>query len=268
MKRFVYLLLALTLIASLTACTGVKVEEKVIKIGLNGTESPVWRHIQQEAKKEGIIIELVWFSDYVRPNMALADGEIQANAFQTVIYFEDFKQKHNLDLTSIGNTILAPMAIYSNKITSLDHLKDRAKIGIPNDATNGGRALVLLQSAGLIKLREGAGNVPTLKDVAENPKNLEIIELVATQIPRSLSDLDIAAINNGVAVQAGLHPVTGSIYIEDFSDKGTEPYINIIAVRTKDKENATLRRIVGLYHTDKVKDIIEQEFKGAQIPAW
>ncbi|MGE5653951.1 MAG: MetQ/NlpA family ABC transporter substrate-binding protein [Bacillota bacterium] len=275
MKRLALLLtLLLSLALLLSGCaakaapSASNTGSKTVKLGLTGTDSRVWKDVQARAAKEGIKLELIYFSDYVRPNQALAEGEINANAFQTKIYFDDFKAKHGLDLTSIGDTVIAPMGIYSQKVKSVTELKDGAKIGIPNDATNGGRALVLLQSAGLIKLRPGAGNVPTKKDIAENPKKFEIIELVATQIPRSLPDLDAAAINNGVAVQAGMNPVTDSIYIEDFKSKDAEPYVNIIAARTKDKDDATLKRIVALYQTEETKKALQDEFKGATIPAW
>lgn len=241
---------------------------KTVKLGLTGTDSKVWKEIQTRAAQEGIKLELIYFSDYVRPNQALAEGEISANAFQTKIYFEDFKAKHGLDLTAIGDTVIAPMGIYSKKVKSVTELKDGAKVGIPNDATNSGRALVLLQSAGLIKLRSDAGNVPTKKDIADNPKGLDIIELVATQIPRSLPDLDAACINNGVAVQAGLNPLADSIFIEDFKSKEAEPYVNIITVRGKDKDDPTLKRIVQLYQTEETKKVLQDEFKGANIPAW
>ncbi|MBZ9622282.1 MetQ/NlpA family ABC transporter substrate-binding protein [Clostridium tagluense] len=243
-------------------------KKQVIKLGVTGDEHVLWDKIKVKLAKENIDLQLVNFSDYIRPNQALNDGEIDANAFQTIGYFNKFKADHKLDLTSIGNTVLAPMGIYSKTVVDIKTLKDGAKIAIPNDASNGGRALILIQEAGLIKLRDGVGITPTVKDIIENKKNLKIIELVATQIPRSIQDVDIAAINNGVAVDAGYSPLKDSIYTEDVKKESVKNYFNIIAVKTKDKDNETLKKLVKAYQTDETKKVIQELYKGATLPAF
>lgn len=243
-------------------------KKQVIKLGVTGDDHKVWDNVKERLAKENIELKIVSFSDYVRPNMALNDGEIDANAFQTVAYFEQFKKDRNLDLVSIANTVLAPMAIYSSNIKDLKELKSGDKIAIPNDATNGGRALLLLQETGLIKLKDGSGITPTVKDIVENPKNLEVIPLVATQIPRSIKDVAAAAINNGVAVEAGYSPLEDSIYIEDTKKDSVKNYFNIIAVRTKDKDNAALKKLVEVYQTDETKKLIKETTKGSSIPVF
>ena len=243
-------------------------KKQVIKLGVTGDDHKVWDNVKERLAKENIELKIVTFSDYVRPNMALNDGEIDANAFQTVAYFEQFKKDRNLDLTAIANTVLAPMAIYSSNLKDLKELKNGDKIAIPNDATNGGRALLLLQEAGLIKLKEGSGITPTVKDIVENPKNFEVIPLVATQIPRSIKDVAVAAINNGVAVEAGYFPLEDSIYIEDTKKESVKNYFNIIAARTKDKDNAALKKLVEVYQTDETKKLIKETTKGSSIPVF
>ncbi|ERI93617.1 putative D-methionine-binding lipoprotein MetQ [Clostridiales bacterium oral taxon 876 str. F0540] len=275
-KRLLVLLGLVVGITSLAGCGKAKTtaasensnKKQVIKLGVTGDDHRVWDNIKTRLAKENIELQIVSFSDYVRPNQALADGEIDANSFQTVAYFEQFKKDRKLDLTSIGNTVLAPMGIYSSNIKDLKELKNKDKIAIPNDATNGGRALLLLQDAGLIKLKEGSGITPTVKDVVDNPKSLEIIPLVATQIPRSIKDVAAAAINNGVATEAGYSPLKDSIYIEDTKKEGAKNYFNIIAVRTKDKDSKLLKRLVEVYQTDETKKLIDETTKGSSIPVF
>lgn len=273
-KRLIALILGVILSAvALVGCGQSKSssnnsEKQVIKLGVTGDDHRVWDNIKERLAKENIDLKIVSFSDYIRPNQALNDGEIDANAFQTVAYFETFKKDHNLDLTSIGYTVLAPMGIYSKNIKNLSELQTGSKIAIPNDASNGGRALLLLQEAGLIKLKDGSGILPTVKDIVENPKKLEIISLVATQIPRSIQDVTVACINNGVAVDAGYSPLKDSIYIEDIKKESVKSYFNIIAVRTKDKDSKLLKRLVEVYQTEETKKVIQETTKGSSIPVF
>jgi D-methionine transport system substrate-binding protein len=276
-KKLTTLILGVVLtFTSLTGCGSSKTtagndaaaKKQVIKLGITGDDHKVWDNIKERLAKENIELDIVSFSDYIRPNMALNDGEIDANAFQTVAYFDKFKQDHKLDLTSIGYTVLAPMGIYSSSLKNLKDIKDGGKIAIPNDASNGGRALTLLQDAGLIKLKDGSGIAPTVKDIVENSRNLKIVELVATQIPRSIKDVDAAAINNGVAVDAGYSPLKDSIYIEDTKKDSVRNYFNIVAVRTKDKDNKTLKKLIEVYQTEETKKLIQDIYKGATLPAF
>ena len=243
-------------------------KKEVVKIGVCGSDDDIWKDVKIRLAKENVELQIVSFSDYVRPNIALNDGEIDANAFQTVAYFNQFKKDHKLDLTTLGYTCLAPMGIYSSSLKNIKDLKDGSKIAIPNDATNGGRALLLLQDAKLIKLKEGTGITATVKDIAENPKNLKIIPMVANQIPRSIKDVDAAAINNGVAVDAGYKPLKDSILIEDTKKESVKNYYNIIAVKTKDKKKEALKKLLKVYQTEETKKVIKKRYNGAQIPVF
>ncbi len=240
-------------------------EKTVLKIGVNGTDFRLWDNINERLAEYNIELEPVSFSDYIKPNLALADGEIDLNAFQHELYFENFIKEHSLDLSSIGYTFIAPLGLYSNKIKSLDEVKDGATVAIPNDATNGGRALLLLESAGIITL-DGTDKVtPTTKNIAENPKKLEFVSMESVQIPRSLADVDFAAINGGAATDAGIYDY---IYREDPEQENAQQYFNVIAVRTEDKDKEVFKKIMEVYHTDETKKAIEEIYSGAYIPVW
>lgn len=243
-------------------------KKQVVKIGITGDDHKIWDKVKQNLAKENIDLQIVSFADYVRPNLALSDGEIDLNSFQHYAYLNKFKTEHKLKISAIGETVLAPLGVYSNKIKSIKDVAEGAKIAIPNDPTNEGRGLNLLQSAGLIKLKEGVGLLPKLQDVTENPKNIQFVELVATQIPRSLPDVDAAIINSGVAIDAKLNPVKDSIYLEDVSNKNAKPYINVIVARDKDKNNATYKKVVKAYQTDEIKKLIKETYKGSEIPVF
>ncbi len=240
-------------------------EKETVKVGVNGSGVPIWEYMKEKAAKEGIEIEIVEFADYVRPNQALADGDIDLNAFQTISYFDSFVEEHNLDLVPIGSTIIAPMGIYSEKYKSVDDLPNGSKVALPQEATNMGRALLLLQEAGLIQLKEGFDQSQGLDAIKENPKKLEFTPVVAAQTLRVLPDVAASIINNGVAVEAGLVPVDDSIYIEGAESK---PYINIIAAQEKDKDNKTYKKIVELYQEDDVAEHIKKTYKDSLIPTF
>ncbi|RIW29107.1 MetQ/NlpA family ABC transporter substrate-binding protein [Bacillus salacetis] len=240
-------------------------ETAKVKVGVSGSDNRIWDYVSDKAEKEGIEVEIVRFSDYVQPNIALAEGELDANAFQTISYFNAFKKEHDLDLTPIATTVIAPMGIYSEKYKSADEIPEGGKIAVPNEATNMGRALLLLQEAGLITLPEDFDGNGSVDKIVDNPKNLEIVPVVAGQTPRVLPDVAASIINNGIAVDAGFNPTEDSIFHE--SETAT-PYINIIAVRTEDKDNETLQKLAELYQQDDVKEFIEKEYKGSTIPTF
>ncbi|HEY4544775.1 MAG TPA: MetQ/NlpA family ABC transporter substrate-binding protein, partial [Tissierellaceae bacterium] len=235
------------------------------KLGVNSDEMEVWNYIKNELKKDNVNLEIITFNDYTRPNLALAERDIDINSFQHYAFFNKFIANHNLDLTSIGETIIAPLGIYSEKINSLSEVKINDVVAIPNDETNGGRALNLLQSAGLLKLE--SKELPTVDDILENKLNLDILEVDAAMVPRTLKDVDIAIINSGFAVDAGYLPTDDSIFLEDINED-TNPYINIFAVRTEDKDDLDLLKIVEIYQTKEVEEIINRVYKGSQKIAW
>lgn len=197
-RNLLHLITLLVLVFFITGCGAGS--GKKYKVGINGSTSRQWEHIKKEAAKKGINLEIVYFSDYVQPNRALVDKEVDINAFQTLSFLNTFNETNKQDITPIGTTILAPMGIYSKKLKSLDELPEKAKVTIPNDPSNQGRALKLLEKAGLIKLKDSNGKIISNNDIAENPKQLEIIPLAANQLPQTLNDTEISVINNGVAV--------------------------------------------------------------------
>lgn len=226
-------MLRLTTFVSALALTAAAAMAEDIKVGVSpGEHAEIMEEVAKVAEPLGLNIEVVEFSDYVIPNTALADGDIQANSFQHRPYLENQIKDRGFDLVEVGTTITTPMGIYSEKLKDLADLPDGANVGIPNDPTNGGRALLILQDLGLIKLAEGTGLVPTPLDVTENPKNLTFLELDAAQLPRSLADTDISIINTNYALDAGLNPKTDAIAME----KADSPYVNIIVVKNGDQE--------------------------------
>jgi D-methionine transport system substrate-binding protein len=236
-----------------------------IKIGVSPEpHSKLVSLVADELEKEGIKIKLIEFTDYVKPNHALADGEIDANFFQHKPYFDDFIAKEGLDLVSIGNVHVEPMALYANGIDSLDDLPEGAEIAIPNDTVNGGRALLLLEANGLIKLKEGAGLEATEKDIAENPKNIKFTALEAATLPRVLGEIDGAVINGNYALEAGLNPVEDGLVVEGKDS----PYANIVAVREGEENEEKFVKLMEALQSDEIKTYIEENYNGGVVPAF
>ena len=254
-------------ISALAPVTSAQAAEKV-KLGLVGDDTRVWDNVKERLAKDGIELEYVKFTEYSQPNAALADGSIDLNAFQHQIFLDSYLQEHkDQELVSIGNTVNAPLGVYSKKIKDIKDLKEGDTVAIPSDPTNGGRALRLLQTAGLIKVDEAKGYKPTVSDIKENKLNLKIQELDASQTARALDDVTASIINSGVAVDAGYTPSKDAIYLEPV-DKSSKPYVNIIVARKKDAENANYKKIVEAYQTEDTKKVIEEVSKGSLLPAW
>ena len=243
---------------------------KEIKIGVCGEKNEVLEDIAKRFEKDtGKKIEIVPFSDYNQPNEALKAGDIDLNAFQHKKFLEDYNESHKTDIVAVGDTLLAPMGIYSDKIKDVKEIKYGDKIAIPNDPTNEARALFLLQSAGLLELEGKEGDAITLDNIKKNPKNLEIIELDASQTARNLTEVAASVINSGVAVDAGFVPTEDAIYLEDKDDPAKAIYVNIIAARKEDKDSKTVENFIkNYYQTDETKKLVEKESKGSEIPAW
>ncbi|WP_330646985.1 MetQ/NlpA family ABC transporter substrate-binding protein (plasmid) [Thioclava litoralis] len=255
-------ILTLTSVLALSAAAAMAEE---IKVGVSpGEHAEIMEEVKKVAEPLGLDIDIVEFSDYVVPNQALADGDIQANSFQHKPYLDNQIKDRGFDLVPVADTITTPMGIYSDKIKDMKDLADGAKVAIPNDPTNGGRALLLLQDLGLIKLADGTGLVPSTLDVVENPKKLSFLELDAAQLPRSLADTDIAIINTNYAIASGLNPKTDSIAME----KADSPYVNIIVVRKGDEDQPWVKTLVEAYHSDEVKKFIQDSYHGTVLTAW
>ncbi|GAA7754408.1 MAG: MetQ/NlpA family lipoprotein [Burkholderiaceae bacterium] len=244
---------------------GAFAQEKPIKVGVTGgPHAQIMEQVKKVAAKDGLTIQVVEFSDYIQPNAALAAGDLDANSYQHLPYLEAQIKDRGYKFTNVAFTVTFPMGVYSKKIKSLDQLKQGARVGVPNDPTNGGRGLLLLQSKGLIKLRPDAGLKATPLDVVENPKKIKLVELDAAQLPRSLDDLDAAAINGNYAESAGLSPTRDAIAME--GPKG--PYANLIAIREADKTKPWVAKLVKAYHSPEIKQYIQTTFKDSVITAW
>lgn len=257
-------ILFLSLIVVLAAC-GSKEDEKTVKIGVTGVDSKVWDVVKKEAEKDGIKIEFVEFQDYTAPNNALAEGEIDLNAFQHFAFLDQFKKDHKLKLSVVGTTVFAPLGAYTKKIQDIKDVKKGDTIAIPDDVTNQARALKLLEQAGLIKLSSDFGLFGGPDKIEENKLDLKIKPIDAQQTPRVLEDVAVSIINNGVAARAGLNPKDDPIYMEDADNKDVAPYINVIAAKTEDKDNKTYKKIVELYHSDLAKDALKEDTKDGEI---
>ena len=225
-----------------------------------GADTDVWDDVKDRLKDEGINLEYVQFSDYNQPNAALADGSIDINSFQHQFFLDNYNKEFGTDLVSIGNTVNAPLGIYSDKVKDIKELKEGATVAIPNDVTNGGRALLLLQSAGLIKVDEAAGQTPTVSDITENKQKLKISELDAAQTARALSDVDISVINSGMAVDAGFVPTEDAIFLEPV-DETARPYVNIIAARKEDQDNEVYQKLLLLIKRTKQRKLSKKHRK-------
>ncbi|KIL50010.1 MetQ/NlpA family ABC transporter substrate-binding protein [Jeotgalibacillus soli] len=235
-----------------------------VKVGVSSGDTRTWDYIVDIAKEEGLDIELVKFNDYILPNVSLNEGEIDANAFQTISWFDEAVANQNLELEAIGSTVIAPMGIYSKEHTNLEDLEDGATIAIPNEGSNFGRALLLLQEAGLITLTEDFEGIGSLDKIAANPKNLQFEAVAAGNTPRFLDDVDASIINNNFAVEAGL-TLEDALFHESATAK---PYINIIAVKKGDADRPELQKLVEIYHSEEVENFIIEEYKGSSIPTF
>lgn len=252
MKKLLVLLMALVVV--LAACGGNKKDDKTVTVGVASDDTKVWDKVKELAKKDGINVEIKKFSDYNVPNKALNDGDIDMNAFQHFAFLHEYeKANKGTHITPIRTTVFAPLGIYSKKIKDIKDLKKGAKVVIPNDVSNQARALKLLESAGYIKLSKDFGLKGSKKDIVENKKDLDIKAVDAQQTARSLDDVDIAVINNGVASKSGLDPKKDPIFLEKDNTNTSKPYINIIAVNDKDKDNKTYKKVAELYHSKEAR---------------
>ena len=243
-------------------------QNKVVRLGLVGTDSqPVWNNVRQRLKKQGITIKYVTFNDYVQPDVALKEGKIDMHSCLTRYYFDSYNQREHAHLTSIGNTVISPLGVYSKKYQNIKNLPDGATIALPNEPTTLGRGLNVLQSAGLIKVKKSSGIKPSLNDITSNPKNLKFKEVDPATAARALNSVDASIINGNYAEAANLNPKKDAIYLEPIN-KQAKPYVNIIAVQDKNKNNKVYKKVVAAYQTEATKQAIEKTYKGSEVAAW
>ena len=214
--------------------------------------------------EQGYTLDVKEYSDYIQPNVALSAGDLDANYFQHKPYLDDYNKNNSTDLVSAAAIHYEPFGLYSTTIKSLDELKDGDKVAVPNDATNEARALLLLQDNGVIKLKDDAGLSATKNDIVENPKNLDITEIEAAQLPRSINNVAIAAINGNYAVEAGLK-VSDAIAVEAKDSLAAETYANIVAVRPDNKDDEKIKALISALQSDKVKSFIDEKYQGAVV---
>lgn len=253
--------------SSANTSSGSDTSSKTTKLVVGATPVPhaeILNIVKPILKEKGIDLEVKEFTDYVTPNTALNDKEIDANFFQHVPYLEDFNKQHNMNLVAIAKVHVEPMGAYSKKIKSKEEIKDGMTVAIPNDATNEGRALLLLQKQGLIKLKDEKALTQTPNDIVDNPKHLKFSELDAAQLPRVLQDVDFAIINTNFALEAKLNPLKDALFMEDKDS----PYANVLVVRPDEQNNPAIKELAKALNSPEVKKFIEDKYKGAIVPAF
>jgi len=281
-KKIFALTLALILALSLAACGGKdsggsapadaqapadSAPAETVKLKVAASPTPhaeILAQCVEPLKEQGIELVVTEYSDYVFPNTAVEDGDEDANYFQHVPYLDDFNAQRGTHLVSVAGVHIEPMGLYAGTSASLDAVPDGGKAAVPNDPTNEGRALLLLEAQGLIKLKDSTNLLSTPKDIVENPKNLEFVELEASQVPAALDEVDIAAINSNFALGAGLNPVEDALVIE----AADSPYVNILVVKEGNENNEAVQALVKALQSDAVKDYINATFGGAVVPAF
>lgn len=273
------MLLTLTIFAGCTSNTGGQAPSpsktqdaaKPTKIVIGASITPhaeILEVVKEILAEEGYELEIKEFTDYIQPNLTLDTGDLDANYFQHQPYLDDFNAENKTDLVPIVAVHYEPFGIYGGKTASIEELKDGAQIAVPNDPTNEARALLLLEAQGLIKLKEGADLKATVNDIVENPKKLDIIEIEAAQLPRSIQDVDLSVINGNYAIQAGLNASTDALATEDKDSLAATTFANIVAVRKGDENREDLKALVKAITSDKVKSFIEEKYQGAVVPVF
>ena len=274
MKKFLIGILTLGVIFSCgkkeetpAADTGNPEAQKEQKLVIGATPTPhaeILEQVKEELKKEGVDLEIKIFDDYVLPNRLLGEKTLDANYFQHVPYMEEFAQKNNMELVAVAKIHVEPLAVYSKSVKDLSELPEGADVLIPNDPTNRGRALILLDKSGIIKLKDNQKLDSTIEDIAENPKKLKVTALNADQIPTRLSEVGAAVINGNFAMKNNLNPLTDGIFIEDKDS----PYANVITVLKGNENDERIQKLVKALQSEKIKKFIEEKYQGSVVPAF
>lgn len=266
MKRIFALTLVLVLALSFVGCSNGG-DSKTLRIGASPTPHKLILEFAATLMEEkGYTLEISEYQDYVIPNTAVESGELDANFFQHQPYLTDFNESNNTHIVSVAAVHYEPFGLYAGKTASIAELADGATIAVPNDGSNEARALYLLEQEGLITMKEDAGYTATILDIAENPKNLNIIEVAAAQIPRSLEDVDMAVINGNYAIQAGLNASTDAIAVESAEGDSAKTYANILCVKEGNENNAAVKALAEILTGPEVANYINETFGGAVVP--
>lgn len=277
MKKLLALLLALTMVLGLAACGSTPAETEgeeptegdtaeTVTLTVAATPTPhaeILQQVVEPLKEEGVELVIKEYTDYILPNTAVEEGEMDANYFQHTPYMNDFNAKQGTHLVAVADIHFEPLGLYPGKTTSLEELPEGATVAVPNDSTNEGRALLLLEAQGLITLKEDAGLECTINDIVDNPKKLEIKELEAAMVPQVIDDVDVAIINSNYAIQADLDPTTDALVSESAEDA---KYPNIICVKEGNENNEAILKLVEALKSDAVRTFIEENYNGAVVP--
>ncbi len=266
-KLLTFLLTAISALALLTACGQTEEASKVIKVGATpAPHAEVLAVVKDILAEDGYELEIVEYTDYIQPNLALDQEELVANYFQHQPYLTDFNAQNDTDLVSVANVHFEPLGLFPGKTASLEALADGATVAVPNDTTNEARALLLLEAQGLITLNAEAGLAATINDITDNPKSLEIIEIEAAQIARSLPDVDLAVINGNYAIEAGLNAATDALASEAAESIAAETFANILVVKAGNEEAPEVQALVKAITDVRVRDFINEKYEGAVVP--
>ena len=242
--------------------------DNVITVGASPSpHAEILNAVADELKSEGYELKVVEYNDYVQPNVALANGDLDANYFQHLPYLDNYNQENGTDLVSAGAIHFEPMGLYAGKSSDIKNVPDGAKIAVPSDATNEARALLLLQDQGVIKLKDGAGLEATANDIEENPHNIQLVEVEAAAVPRSLDDCDFAVINGNYALSAGLDTST-TLASEGADSEAAQTYANIVAVRKGDENSDKTQALIKALTSDTARKVIQEQYKGSVIPVF
>ncbi|CEA06564.1 D-methionine-binding lipoprotein MetQ [Pseudomonas saudimassiliensis] len=251
-------------VLALTTAFGAHAADKLSIAATAVPHAEILEFIKPALANDGVELDIKVFNDYVQPNLQVAEGRLDANFFQHKPYLDEFNKGRGTDLVSVANVHVEPFGIYSSKLKSLDEVTNRATVAIPNDATNGGRALLLLDRAGVVTLKDKSNILATARDIAENPNKVRIRELEAATLPRVLDQVDLALINTNYALEAGLNPTKDALAIEG----DDSPYANILVTRAQDAEDEAVQKLVKALQSNEVKEFIEEKYKGAVVPAF
>ncbi len=273
MKKFLALALAVVLAVGVAACSSndttadTTTETVTIKVGASpAPHAEILEAVKETLAAEGYELDIVEYNDYIIPNTATESGELDANYFQHQPYLTDFNEQNGTHLVSVASIHYEPFGIYAGKTASLEELADGATIAVPNDGTNEARALMLLQAQGLITLKEDAGFTATILDIESNPKNLDIKEIEAAQLPRSLQDVDMAVINGNYAIEAGLNAGTDALAVEDANSEAAQTYANILVVKEGNEGNEGVQALAKALQSEAIREFMNTTYEGAVLP--